>query len=621
MKTRLTWLLILMLALTAFWGCSDDDGDDPGTPTETAFETMAAAGAAYINDSVDCPGVINATVLNDNLDLYTVIDIRSEASYLAGHIPGAFNSSLGTLVADLASKSIPTGKPYVVACYSGQSAGHAKIAMEMLGYSDVSSLLWGMSSWNSTLDSWSGNTGDNLPTAETDNNNGDLIVETFPTLSEDVETVVVDRTEITLQGGFKGKSFAEIEDYLDDYFIINYFSEADYLGQGSSGVPGHIPGAFQFTPYASLGIEEMLPNIPTDKPVIVYCWTGQHSSQVTFYLNMLGYEAYSLKFGSNNLFHSDLTAHKWSSAQQNDFALEMGHAPGDAFDTIAAALVDYVNDSTDCPGVLSASDLNDNLDLYTVIDIRSETDFDAGHIDGAHHSSLATLMDDVGTDIPTDKPFVIACYTGQSAGHAKIAMEMAGYEDTKSLLFGMSSWNTTLDSWTGNCADNLGTVETDNNNADLTWHVYPDLTGQDLDGRVDVMLAGGFKGKSYTEIEDYLDDYFVINYFSEADYLGEGESGVPGHIPGAFQFTPYASLGVDEMLGNLPTDMPIIVYCWTGQHSSQVTAYLNMLGYEAYSLKFGSNGLFHTDLTAHKWTSSAQNDFDLVPTPVLVANY
>ena len=29
------------------------------------------------------------------------------------------------------------------------------------------------------------------------------------------------------------------------------------------------------------------------------------------------------------------------------------------------------------------------------------------------------------------------------------------------------------------------------------------------------------------------------------------------------------------------TDMPIVVYCWTGQHSSQVTAYLNMLGYEA----------------------------------------
>mgnify|MGYP002064785740 CR=1 FL=1 len=65
-----------------------------------------------------------------------------------------------------------------------------------------------------------------------------------------------------------------------------------------------------------------------------------------------------------------------------------------------------------------------------------------------------------------------------------------------------------------------------------------------------------------------------------------------GHIPGAFQFTPYQSLGIDQMLANIPTDHPIVVYGWTGQHSSQLVAYLNMLGYEAYSLVFGANALF-----------------------------
>jgi rhodanese-related sulfurtransferase len=64
----------------------------------------------------------------------------------------------------------------------------------------------------------------------------------------------------------------------------------------------------------------------------------------------------------------------------------------------------------------------------------------------------------------------------------------------------------------------------------------------------------------------------------------------------------------------VPTDMPVVVYCWTSQTSSQVAAYLNMLGYDAYSLKFGSNNLFHTDLTAHKWT--AGSDFPLEVTPV-----
>lgn len=621
MKTRLTWLLILMLSLTMFWGCSDDDGDDPVVPTETSFEVMAAAGAAYINDSADCPGVFSSASLEANLDLYTVVDIRSEEDYLEGHIPGAFHSSLGTLMDDLAN-DITTGKTYVVACYTGQAAGHAKIAMELAGYTDVYSLLFGMSSWNTDLDSWTANCNNALVTVETTNNNADLTTHDFPTLSEGTGTVVADRVGDMLTAGFKGITYASVEANPDNYFVINYFGEADYLGEGASGVPGHIGGAYQFTPYASLGIAEMLPNIPTDMPVVVYCWTGQHSSQVTAYLNMLGYEAYSLKFGSNGLFYDDLTAHKWGVGAQNDFALEVGYQATESFTTIANALLDYVNDGADCPGVYSAADLNDNLALWTVIDIRSAEHFDAGHIAGAYNSSLGELKADVedGT-IPDDKPFVVACYTGQAAGHAKIALEMMGYEDTKSLLFGMSSWNTSLDNWTGGTGNTLGTAETDANNDELVFHNYPTLDGETLDARVDAMLTAGFKGISYTSIEDHLGNYFVINYFGEADYLGEGGSGVPGHIPGAYQFTPYASMDIDEMLGNIPNDMPVVVYCWTGQHSSQITAYLNMLGYEAYSLTFGSNNLFHDDLTAHKWTSAAQNDFPLTDPPAMVANF
>jgi rhodanese-related sulfurtransferase len=622
---RKHWFLMVMLtiAMMAFIGCSDDDDGSPTTPpvTGTPFEVMVAAGKAYINDSADCPGVLSAQDLFDNLDDYTVIDVRREDDYLAGHIPGAYHSSLGTVLDDIGT-TIPINKPFVIACYSGQSAGHVKIALELMGYEDTYSLLFGMSSWNSTLcGSWDDNIGNTLTTVETDNNNGDLVTHDFPTLTGDANTIVASRVNAMLDAGFKGLSYDTIKDNLGDYFIINYFSQADYEGTGSSGVPGHIPGAFQFTPYQSLGDDQMLNNIPTNKPVVVYCWTGQHSSQVTAYLNMLGYEAYSLTFGSNNLFYDDLTAHKWSDAQKNDFQLETGYPPTEAFAAMAAAGADYINDSADCPGVISAASLHDNLELYTVIDIRSLTDYDAGHIEGAYHSSLGTLLDDVGTTIPTDKPMVVACYSGQSAGHAKIALELMGYEDTQSLLFGMSSWNSSLSgSWDNNIGNTLAIAETQNNNGDLTWHEYPTLAGENaatvVEDRVEAMLAAGFKRVGYTDIQDNLSEYFIVNYFSQADYEGTGSSGVPGHIPGAFQFTPYESLGLGEMLANLPTDMPIVVYCWTGQHSSQVTAYLNMLGYEAYSLTFGSNNLFYDDLTAHKWSDAQKNDFPLVQTPV-----
>lgn len=322
MLKRWTLLAIMMVAVAALVGCSDDNSGTVTAPAQTPFDAMLAAAAPVINDNSQTPGVIAATTLNDNLANYTVIDIRSQTAYDAGHIPGAYHSTLATLVADL-EQNIPAGKPYVVACYTGQSAGHAKLAMELLGYGEVYSLGFGMSSWNTTLDSWTANCDETLGNPETTGNNGNLTKHGYPNLAGNARTIVRERVEWMLQNGFQGKSFNDIRDNLGDYFVINYFGEADYMGQGSAGVPGHIPGAYQFTPYASLGDKQMLENLPTNMPIVVYCWTGQHSSQVTAYLNMLGYEAYSLKFGSNNLFHPKLTAHKWSAAAQNDFTLEM----------------------------------------------------------------------------------------------------------------------------------------------------------------------------------------------------------------------------------------------------------------------------------------------------------
>ena len=241
MLKRWTWLMLVIIALTALVGCSSSD--DPITPPReeaTAFETMAAAGAAYVNSS-DCPGVISATSLRDNLDNYTVIDIRASSAYLAGHIPGAYNSSLATILDDVGT-TIPTDKPLVVACYSGQSAGHAKIALEMMGYTDTYTLGFGMASWSpATSASWDNAIGDALTTPETTNNNGDLVEHAFPTLTGDAATIVETRARAMLAAGFKGIGYADIRDNLDNYFIVNYFGEADYLGTGSAGENSKLP--------------------------------------------------------------------------------------------------------------------------------------------------------------------------------------------------------------------------------------------------------------------------------------------------------------------------------------------------------------------------------------------
>jgi len=321
MFLRKTWLIVMLVALVALWGCSDDDNGGPTAPTETAFEYLAGIVGDLINDNTRTPGVIgvddfyNAWVADP--DDYAIIDFRSLDDYNAGHIPGAYHSTLPGLLDNL-ENVIPQGRTYIVVCYTGQTVGHAQVAMNLLGYAPVRSIKWGMSAWNSSIQNWNNGIGNTLPAWETEDQNDNLVEHDFPVLAGTPGPALLQaRVEAMLAGGFKRVSYANIHADIDDYFVIDYHPAAVYLGNhAASGVPGHIPGSFQFTPYQSLGIDQMLNNLPTDQPIVLYCWTGTGSSHFAAYLNMVGYEAYSLLYGVNNLFYDELVVgfeNKWNA--------------------------------------------------------------------------------------------------------------------------------------------------------------------------------------------------------------------------------------------------------------------------------------------------------------------
>lgn len=277
----------------------------------------------------------------------------------------------------------------------------------------------------------------------------------------------------------------------------------------------------------------------------------------------------------------------------------------------------YLN--TVAPKIVAASSIATSLSDYTIIDIRSQIDFDAKHIDGAVRVALGDVVTYAEANLSATDKILVACYTGQSAGHAVLALNLLGW-DASSLKFGMSSADSTLNKMSPNCKSDFVGSFTTTPTAKNAAGDYPVLstgktTGPEiLRDRVDAMLAAGFKGKSAADVLASPTDYYIVNYFSEADYLGQGGC-PPGHIDGAIQYTPSTDLATSAFLNTLPTDKPIIIYCWTGQNSSQVTAWLTVLGYEAYSLKFGVNGMVHDQLTGHKWSISAiaQGLLPLVP--------
>jgi rhodanese-related sulfurtransferase len=78
---------------------------------------------------------------------------------------------------------------------------------------------------------------------------------------------------------------------------------------------------------------------------------------------------------------------------------------------------------------------------------------------------------------------------------------------------------------------------------------------------------------------DELADYYVLDIRAAADYAA-------GHIAGAVN-VPFADVAKPAALATLPADRPILVVCYSGHTASTATAILDLLGYDAWTLRFG----------------------------------
>jgi rhodanese-related sulfurtransferase len=114
-----------------------------------------------------------------------------------------------------------------------------------------------------------------------------------------------------------------------------------------------------------------------------------------------------------------------------------------------------------------------------------------------------------------------------------------------------------------------------------------------LEERITTMLNGGFKGIDGMNVVDSPNGYFINNFWDMTDVDHYG------HISTAFRIKP---LGLSNVQ-TLNPSKPLVTYCWTGQTSSMVTAYMTVLGYNAKSLTFGTNGLIYSELESHKFVT------------------
>jgi rhodanese-related sulfurtransferase len=275
--------------------------------------------------------------------------------------------------------------------------------------------------------------------------------------------------------------------------------------------------------------------------------------------------------------------------------------------------------ATDLPSIKTAdavhTDILTGADIY-IIDIRSAADFATGFIDGAVNVAAGSVLDHVQSEgLAMDDKIYIVCYTGQTAGWVTSILRLSGYTNAWSMKWGMCSWHSDFaGKWQSNISNGKATQFEDDDVAKGAKGDLPTLntgqtTGQAIfEARVSDVLAEGFGAAAVSndEVFNNLSNYYIVNYWAQTDYDHYG------HIPGAMQYTPKESMNYNVDLTTLPTDKTVVVYCWTGQTSAFMTAYLRILGYNAKSLKFGANAMIYDELEGHKWTDGAIMDYDYV---------
>lgn len=269
---------------------------------------------------------------------------------------------------------------------------------------------------------------------------------------------------------------------------------------------------------------------------------------------------------------------------------------------------DYVN--TDMPSIMSATEvktLNETGQVY-IIDIRSAADFATGHIKNAHNVAFADLLTHVKTiNMANYTKVAIVCYTGQTASYGACLLRLLGYDKVFAMKWGMCSWNEVFaGKWNtaianGNAYASQFTTTATAKGAPGEMPVLSTgkTTGQEiLEARVNVLLSEGFSPAAVTSATVFgaLTNYYIVNYWGAADYSD------PGHIPGAMQYTPKESMKTTTDLKTLPTDKTIAVYCYTGQTSGYLTSYLRLLGYNAQSILYGTNGMIYDQMVAKNMT-------------------
>jgi rhodanese-related sulfurtransferase len=295
--TTLLVLLALLLSMPLLTACGNGEETEPTTstpapttqepaPQVSEFDVVKDAVADYLGDMAQHIKASDIQMRIAEGDSPYIVSIRSADNHAAGHIPGAINIAFSEL------NTLPKDEEILLYCDSGQVASFGSVVLGIQGY-DVNNLKHGIAGWTSDPSVATSQFNpekhqSNFQTETTVNAGGSYdYTEIENTTSTDADAIIK-AAAATVSSKFILATDLNMKIAEGEDMTILDIRKADYY------TAGHIPGAINF------GISSLVDNLNKlnpDAPVYVYCDTGHWAAEAVALLQMLGYDAYSLKFG------------------------------------------------------------------------------------------------------------------------------------------------------------------------------------------------------------------------------------------------------------------------------------------------------------------------------------
>lgn len=315
-KRKLLLLSILFSFVFVYMGCKESTTEPPVDPPaineSEILATYLEANNDYIHNGVSF--VVGAadvrTSINTNPTKQLIVDIRAAADYNAKRLKGAINKPLADLNTYFKTLTLASYDRIVLVCYSGQTSAYATGLMRAMGYGNkVVSLKFGMSSIDSSFaqNYWLTKVGNlaNFVQTASPAKNAPVALAKIVTGKTTGAEILSARVDTLLKIGFTPAtiSYATLAQGFSNYYIANYWESTLYLD------PGHLDGAINYVPSLKpFQHSKELKTLPTNKPTVVYCFTGQTSAYVATYLRLIGYDARTLTYGANGMIYNIMVA-------------------------------------------------------------------------------------------------------------------------------------------------------------------------------------------------------------------------------------------------------------------------------------------------------------------------